>query len=64
MNSSNKVNNSKIRPQNKWAYAFSQYFMLLKKFGGKIIYFAQWSFFNFGFHLIVAWGNNIYIYIF
>ena len=47
-----------------WAYAFSQYITMLKRWGGKFIYLVQWSLFNFGFHVIISCGKinqNIHI---
>lgn len=45
-----------------WAYAFSQYITMLKRWGGKFMYLIQWSLFNFGFHVIISCGKINYKY--
>ncbi len=48
---------TQISHKSKWRYAFSQYIKFLLRVGGKFVYLVQWSAFNFGFHVIVAWGR-------
>ena len=57
MNVATKSNTKVQQPQSGMRYALSQYFLMLSRWGSKFVYLMKWSVFNFGFHLIVSWGN-------
>ena len=58
MHHASKENSTALnKKKGGWSYAFSQYITMLRRWGGKFIYLAQLSLFNFGFHMIICCGN-------
>lgn len=53
----NIQNENKVIVTKGWMNAVRQYFALLRRLSSKFIYFAQWTMFNFGFHIIVSLGK-------
>lgn len=53
----NSPSNQIIQGRRDWRSALSQYFKMLVKLGNKFVYIVKWSTYNFGFQMVVAWGN-------